>query len=116
MPHRTFVDLLGRQWQVWETRPGPRSQVSDARRDGWLTFEALGTPAEKRRLAPIPAEWSSLAEDGLHVLLTKATRVGRRARPVVDGEWRAADGGDADRQAMLIPRGALGVPDVGRMR
>ena len=80
MPHRTFTDLLGRDWQVWETRPGPRSRVSDTRRDGWITFEALGTPAEKRRMAPIPAGWDEMDDEGLLLLLTEASPVGVRER------------------------------------
>ena len=81
MPHRTFTDLLGRDWQVWETRPGPRSRVSDARGDGWITFEALGTPQEKRRMAPIPSGWAAMDDESLLLLLTQASPVGRRDRP-----------------------------------
>ncbi|HYD54591.1 MAG TPA: hypothetical protein VEA99_18295 [Gemmatimonadaceae bacterium] len=80
MPHRTFTDLLGRDWQVWETRPGPRSRVSDLRRDGWITFEALGIPPEKRRMAPIPHGWESMSVESLLLLLSQATPVGRRVR------------------------------------
>jgi hypothetical protein len=80
MPHRTLTDLLGRAWQVWETRPGPRSRVSDVRRDGWITFEAMGSPMEKRRMAPIPNGWEAMDDESLLLLLTRATPVGRRSR------------------------------------
>ena len=40
--------------------------------NGWLTFETKG---EKRRLAPIPADWENRSADELMELCDEATRV-----------------------------------------
>lgn len=80
MAHRLFVDGHGRQWQVWDTRPvtGRSGAVSATYRDGWLAFapaapiaDALDD-AERRRLAPIPPEWTELPEARLADLLAYA--------------------------------------------
>jgi hypothetical protein len=47
--------------------------VSTAFAAGWLVFQA---PHERRRLAPIPADWESLSEDALATLLDRAWKVG----------------------------------------
>lgn len=42
--------------------------------DGWLCFESEG---EKRRLAPVPADWSKAGPDRLSIWLQAAKRVVR---------------------------------------
>jgi hypothetical protein len=102
MGYRRFEDEHGSSWEVWEVHPAmverrlnadrrttPRAHAEHAetagRRQqaevrfpiprelegGWLTFQ---TPTEKRRLAPIPAQWMTLSDHELAILC-------RRARP-----------------------------------
>lgn len=77
MSHRKFTDTVGRIWDVWSVLPDlterrsaspePIGEEIVERRvglgklplpktlsHGWLTFE---TVHERRRLAPIPADW-----------------------------------------------------------
>ncbi|CAN5686356.1 hypothetical protein BH23GEM1_BH23GEM1_12140 [soil metagenome] len=89
MPYRTFADEEGKDWEVWDVRPGRVERRGTDRRDeqsapwtgverrmkpdrrqrvesrltiaqplaeGWLVFRS---GEEKRRLAPIPANWES---------------------------------------------------------
>lgn len=61
---RGFTDSTGVEWRVWEvfpTKTGPTfvgsshaSLKETPFANGWLCFES---PAEKRRLAPIPDGW-----------------------------------------------------------
>ena len=63
---RGFTDCTGVEWRVWEVFPSQggdesaadqlsRTSLKDtAFANGWLCFES---PAEKRRLAPIPSGW-----------------------------------------------------------
>lgn len=70
MAVRTFRSPDGATWSVWEVIPG---QVSEFRSshgshlprdlaDGWLCFDC-GT--EKRRLAPLPANWHERPDEDL---------------------------------------------------
>ena len=98
MAHRTFLDSLGRTWEVWDVTPGkserrdlsrpaipPDSIAADRRTqaeyrvvlgpdlaNGWLAFQTAG---EKRRLTPIPADWERLPTDELQQLWDEATEV-----------------------------------------
>lgn len=69
MALREFVDTSGTTWRVWETAPGRRHGLDLDYRQGWLTFDN-GT--ERHRLAPIPADWASLPEERLAMLLRLA--------------------------------------------
>ncbi len=80
MTHRLISDDTGRPWQVWETRPGPRSKVAPQLEGGWLTFEALTQVPEKRRLAPVPPGWALLPDRDLLPMLARAEPVAARAR------------------------------------
>lgn len=64
---RAFTDASGAEWRVWEVLPNAggykhpgaealaiSSLKETAFANGWLCFES---PAEKRRLAPIPMGW-----------------------------------------------------------
>lgn len=94
MPHRKILDVSGRSWDVWDTRPtiidrragrdrrsgsrkaGERRQKSEPRvsvepqfRDGWLAFQS---GSEWRRYAPIPEAWDTLSDNELLELLAQA--------------------------------------------
>lgn len=102
MTYRTFADEQGRSWEIWDVRPerverrgtdrrqerpvlwpgierraGPnRRQRPHASLDlthplarGWLAFKSED---EKRRLAPIPANWESYRGRELRELWEKA--------------------------------------------
>ena len=68
-------------WKVSLTARGSDAvsrehSLPEAFREGWLVFES---PREKRRLAPIPANWESLSDQALAALCTRA--VTQTARP-----------------------------------
>ena len=71
MAYRTFVDEIGRTWEVWEVRPaqeGPRS---------WLAFQ---WDSERRRLMPAPEEWEHDSDEQLRMLLAQSVPAGRVRR------------------------------------
>ena len=97
MTHRTIKDGDGKSWDVWEVYPSaveqrmsgeqPAALSSDgtkaerrevrirvplALQQGWLAFQ---TGNERRRLAPIPDDWSRLADAELIGLLSRAERL-----------------------------------------
>ena len=99
---RTFNDLGGRRWEVWEVHPtaverrsatakaaelspsGDRRRRSEPRvripphlQQGWLAFESS---RERRRLGPIPQGWASMSEPELSELLARAVVSGRTRR------------------------------------
>jgi hypothetical protein len=93
MSHRAYTDSLGRHWDVWSvqpeyaerrrTTPGAGTPVVPERRArntfrvplgktwaaGWLVFETKG---EKRRLAPVPPNWTELTDVELDRLRERA--------------------------------------------
>ena len=81
---RGFTDSTGVEWRVWEVFPAPnteststealsRTSLKDtAFANGWLCFES---PAEKRRLAPIPPGWEFREPPSLEKLRDQATIV-----------------------------------------
>jgi hypothetical protein len=102
MAHRSFHDDLGREWEVWEVIPtaverrvGPpmsrppdvdRRKVKEARvvvpdklQRGWLAFQS---GRERRRLAPIPADWNEMTASELVELLQQADQRTRGRRLV----------------------------------
>lgn len=105
MAHREFRSADGRHWAVWSVQPEyAERRVADAASDvprtkerrghneyrvplatkysnGWLCFETKG---EKRRLAPFPKSWDSLADEELDALREKATRVEHASRRLVE--------------------------------
>lgn len=71
MPTRSFADAAGVRWEVFEVRrasEAPRG-VSPGMEKGWLTFASA---TGKRRLAPFPAAWETVAETELERLCTTA--------------------------------------------
>jgi hypothetical protein len=99
MAHRSFRDEEGREWDVWEVVPTalerrmarqhpptkgipdrrklhePRVLVPDELQKGWLAFQ---WDHERRRLTPIPEDWTEMTSDELLKLLHRADR---RIRP-----------------------------------
>ena len=97
MTHRRIRDGAGRSWDVWEVYPsaverrisgehklpGEPPQGVERRREfrilvphdleaGGLAFRA---GQERRRLAPIPSEWTQLTDGELLALLERADRL-----------------------------------------
>jgi hypothetical protein len=73
--YREFIDDTGTFWRVWDTYPVAASTlrtVSPAFANGWLTFESA---AERRRLAPIPADWEFASRDDISGWCADAARV-----------------------------------------
>jgi hypothetical protein len=100
MAHREFVDSQGILWEVWtvfpeyaerrrQSSPGIAPQLDRRGRSefrvplgsewaaGWLCFKSN---SEKRRLAPVPANWTEAPESELERLCqsAKPTRSPRR--------------------------------------
>ena len=104
MPYRTFVDTTGAEWQVWdivpqlsERRDGETDRRvsttpivfvdrrSESRRlvtmnravlrgsyaQGWLCFES---GSQKRRLTPIPSDWTTCSDELLESYMRSAER------------------------------------------
>ena len=106
MAYRMFKDSRGTEWQTWDVVPRlaerrvadrrsrvgppprldqrtrtdrrvlttPRALMTPGLDGGWLCFEA---PDEKRRLSPIPADWSRCTEERLEQYCAQATRARR---------------------------------------
>lgn len=72
--HRSFTDETGTEWTVRAFHPADRVDARHARllgayQQGWLSFESEAT---KRRLSPIPDDWTSVDEATLRVLCSRA--------------------------------------------
>ena len=73
MALREFTDGDGRGWRVWDIRPEElpnATRVEDYLRplvDGWLVFESLDG-REKRRVFPVPPQWSTMNDAALERL------------------------------------------------
>jgi hypothetical protein len=68
---RQFTDDSGMEWEVYcvgasETGAGNVRFLPKEFRSGWLAFQSA---SEKRRLAPVPPDWTSLSDAGLALLL-----------------------------------------------
>lgn len=97
MTHRKIKDGDGQSWDVWEVYPSVVEQrmsgehpaalpgetatkdrrevrllVPSALQQGWLAFQS---GEERRRLAPIPHNWTALADAALVELLGRADRL-----------------------------------------
>lgn len=91
MAVREFKDDMGREWRAWDVRPddlSPRTKDEDYLASlyytGWIAFETTAGH-EKRRLFPIPGDWSALPDHELVKLLESAEAVKTREQP---GEGR----------------------------
>lgn len=107
MGYRSFTDSLGTDWQAWDIVPrlaerrgpdrrvaslavarerrqamerrgpaGERNVLRHGLQRGWLCFEAT---LEKRRLAPVPADWLECTVARLEEYLRSAVPVSRVA-------------------------------------
>lgn len=84
---RGFTDSTGVEWRVWEVFPTKAGQAfidsshtslkETPFANGWLCFES---PAEKRRLAPIPVGWEFNDPPFLEELCRKAAPVTSKRR------------------------------------
>jgi hypothetical protein len=103
MPHRKFIDTIGRAWDVWTVKPElveRRRQDADdtvaiERRkhreyrvplgerwlNGWLAFDGVGG---KRRLAPVPANWTQMTDAELERLCQSAAPAHSTAKELVE--------------------------------
>lgn len=73
---RRFTDERGTEWRVFEMHSTSLSESSRHSlpahwREGWLVFE---NGEERRRLAPIPAQWEELPEDRMRELCDSGVR------------------------------------------
>jgi hypothetical protein len=95
---RTYTDSEGTIWMVYLVAPsgGTSPQLLPAEyRTGWICFEASDS---KRRLAPIPPDWESCAENRLDLYRAAAVPVQRRSVPTSDGRNAPAPGLNASFQ------------------
>jgi len=79
---RHFRDQAGVEWKVFLTARGNDAvsrehSLPEAFREGWLVFESA---TEKRRLAPIPANWQTLPNEELAAFCAKAAPQSARAK------------------------------------
>jgi hypothetical protein len=80
---REFSDDQGRDWRVWEVKPGASGRRANPERylgqyvNGWLAFECLQDEARKR-LPNHPADWFGMVDTDLHKLLPQAVEVPKR--------------------------------------
>ncbi|MBA2571423.1 MAG: hypothetical protein H0V06_00150 [Gemmatimonadetes bacterium] len=78
MALRTFTDMAGVEWQVWDVQPEATygGMTRSDLQGGWLVFQSQ---MEKRRLCPIPPEWESCPPERLYLLSRVAPSVHSRA-------------------------------------
>jgi hypothetical protein len=81
-PMREFRDASGMEWRVSLTPRGSDAVsrehfLPEAYREGWLVFESA---REKRRFAPVPADWETLTVEALIELCGKASPQSARPR------------------------------------
>jgi len=80
---RDFTSPEGKQWRVWEVKPGSSGRRINPERylgeyvKGWLAFEC---PAEaaRRRLPNHPVDWFGMTDADLGSLLPRAVEVQKR--------------------------------------
>lgn len=82
MAYREFIDSAGEPWTVWDTYPTRPSGMDPKWREGWLTFQAGTT---RRRLAPIPTNWTEASLSRLE-LMCKAAEPSPRQTPPFGSE------------------------------
>lgn len=88
----SFADRRRVSRRVVQTR---RALLSGSYAQGWLCFESRD---EKRRLSPIPGDWTTCDEETLETYMSTGKRVGGRGRLVnFDGEDPPASSEALDR-------------------
>lgn len=103
MDKKTFVDVLGAEWEVWEVYPRlverrllrerrAARRGSEERRHvpagrptlprqilgGWLAFQ---NRHERRRVLPVPDDWEDMSDRELQALLAHSKLSSRPRRP-----------------------------------
>jgi hypothetical protein len=79
MTIRSFIDAHGVRWRAWSTQPIVVSRPLSSRAgEDWLTFDAVD--GRRRRLSPVPEEWSAASLALLEAYCESADRVGGRTR------------------------------------
>jgi hypothetical protein len=85
-----FSDDEGRPWRAWSVVPGlTRASASGQQflgnfQDGWICFEALGSPA--RRRIPYPRDkWANISDAELRHLLQRAIDAPIRQKKTAEG-------------------------------
>jgi hypothetical protein len=106
MAHREFTDRQGVHWQAWEVIPTTAERRSAGERrfgardkrerrtkrqfrvpmdaglaTGWLVFESS---AEKRRLSPVPPDWTVRTDEELAKLCSSAVATLRTTPRLVE--------------------------------
>lgn len=90
---REFLDAAGKEWRVWEVKPGASGRPTNPERylgeyfKGWLAFECLPNEARKR-LPNFPAEWFRMTDADLDQLLPGAVEVPKRRLKTTGAEER----------------------------
>lgn len=86
----SFTDAAGVRWRVWQVEtPAARAHLMDPTfRSGWLVFEREDG-SERRRLAQVPEDWSSLGPETLAKLCGLANPVvaGRNTPTGAQAAW-----------------------------
>jgi hypothetical protein len=80
---RDFRDAQGKEWRVWEVKPGSSGRRINPERylgeyvKGWLAFECPGDETRKR-LPNHPTDWFGMADADLCQLIPRALEVPKR--------------------------------------
>jgi hypothetical protein len=80
---RDFRDAEGREWRVWEVKPGSTGRPTNPERylgeyvKGWLAFESTQTEI-RMRLPNHPLDWFRMADADLGRFLPQAVEVQKR--------------------------------------
>jgi hypothetical protein len=95
---REFRDEAGIEWKVSLTPRGSDAVsrehlIPEAYREGWLVFESS---TEKRRLAPVPADWETISPEALIALCAKASPQSPKAAEAKRAEAKPAEAKAAD--------------------
>ncbi len=78
----SFADSNGISWRVWQvSSPAATAHLMDeGYRNGWIVFEREDE-TERRRLAQVPSDWSTLSPQQLELLCSVARVVPNRDTP-----------------------------------
>jgi hypothetical protein len=80
---RDFRDRQGREWRVWEVRPGLGRPLSQLHRylgdlvNGWLAFDCLDDDIRKR-LPKFPPDWLQMSDREVEALMYRAVDVPKK--------------------------------------
>jgi hypothetical protein len=129
MDRRTFADVSGLDWQVWEVYPrlverrllrerrtlrrgteerrhelvGRKTQPLQIK-GGWLAFQSK---LERRRLMPVPDAWEELTDRELRALLMHSKVTSRPRRIVADARSARRERESPESHTAPIPRQSL---------